>query len=128
MAMTLSSGFDTNQGLELALSLVENPHMEERIRRCKEYCESGKSFSESLLTTGIFDKIYASMITIASRTGAMDQMMKRISDEYEKDIDRQISHFLSILEPALIILLAVVVGMILIAFLLPLVGIMSSIG
>ena len=128
MSMALYSGLDTTQGLDFALKLVDNPHMEERIRRCKKFCETGKSFSESILAACIFDKIYASMISIGTLTGSMDTIMERIATEYEERIDEQISKFIATLEPTLIIILSVIIGFILISFLLPLLGIMSSIG
>lgn len=128
MALALSSGLDTDQGLDFALELVDNPYMKNRISFCKKECEYGKSFSEALHDADIFEKIYASRITISAKTGTMDQMMNTVCSEYKDAIDRRIGHFLSILEPSLIILLSVIIGLILVAFLLPLVGIMSSIG
>lgn len=128
MTLALSSGLDTSQGIELALQLVDNPHMAKRIRRCQELMESGTGFSESILSAGIFSRIYASLITIGFKTGSMDQVMDKIAKEYEDEIDYQIGHFISILEPSLVIILSVLIGIILISFLLPLLGIMTSIG
>ena len=128
MALSLNSGLDTDQGLDLAINLVDNSYMKKNILHCKEECENGKSFSDALHDSGIFDKIYASRITIAARTGSMDRMMYTVSSEYADAIDKQINHFLSILEPSLIILLSVIIGLIMVGFLLPLVGIMTSIG
>ncbi len=68
------------------------------------------------------------MITIAFRTGSMDEVMHQISEEYEEETDRQIAGFISVLEPTLVIILSIFIGLILISFLLPLIGIMSSIG
>ena len=76
----------------------------------------------------IFDKIYVSMLTISFRTGLLDETMQKISEKYEEAVDKQISRFISVLEPTLVIILSVFVGLILISFLLPLIGIMSSIG
>lgn len=128
MTLALSSGLDTTQGMDLALQLVDNAVMEERIQHCKELMESGNSFSDSILDSKIFSNIYASMITIGFRTGSMDRVMNKISKEYEDDIDYQINHFMAVLEPALVIVLSVMIGLILISFLLPLIGIMTSIG
>ena len=128
MSMTLSSGLDTNQGLDFAMRLVDNPHMEERIRRCRDFANSGQSFSSSIIAAGIFDKLYSSMITIAARTGSLEQTMDKLSKEYEAEIDRKIVHFITILEPTFIIILSITIGLILISFLLPLIGIMSGIG
>ena len=58
----------------------------------------------------------------------MDDVMKRISEAYEEDTDDQLSHLISVLEPTLVIILCIFIGLILISLLLPLLGIMSSIG
>ena len=127
MALALSSGLDTSQGMDLALQLVDNSIMAERIRKCKKMMEDGDSFSNSILEAGIFRNINASMITIGYKTGELDRIMEKISEEYENDIDYQINHFISILEPTLVIILSVMIGLILVSFLFPLIGIMNSI-
>ena len=119
MALALSSGLDTDQGLMLAEQLV---------KKCRDLTASGRGFAEAVLTSGIFSKIYTSMITIGFRTGSMDEVMHQISEEYEEETDKQIAKFISVLEPTLVIILSIFIGLILISFLLPLIGIMSSIG
>lgn len=128
MALALSSGLDTDQGLTLAEQLVDNPFMAARIKKCRDLTAAGEGFAEAILASDIFSKIYASMITIGFKTGSMDEVMRKISEEYEEENDRQISKFISVLEPTLVIILSVFIGLILISFLLPLIGIMSSIG
>lgn len=126
--LALSSGLDTNVGLSLAGELVNNPHMQAHIDKCRESLQHGESFERALLLSGIFSQMYASWIAIGYRTGDMDQVMERISNAYEEETDAKISHMLSLLEPALVIILCLFVGLILISFLLPLLGILSSIG
>lgn len=128
MYLALASGLDTDQGLTLAKQLVNNPYMEAKIERCQEHIRHGENFSNALLLSGIFSKIYASWITIGSKTGSMDDVMQRIGAAYEAESENQMDHFLSILEPSLVIILSLFIGLILISFLLPLLGIMSSIG
>jgi len=128
MYLALASGLDTNQGLELAEILVENSYMEKRIQQCKDYIQKGESFSNALLLSGCFSEMYASLINIGYKTSAMDDVMLRISEEYEKETDHTLRHFIAILEPSLIIILSFFIGLILVSFLLPLLGIMSSIG
>ena len=128
MFLALSSGLDTTQGLELALRLVNNPHMAKRIQHCKDRMDSGSGFLDAILASGIFNRTYSSLLTIGFRTGSMDSIMDQISQKYEEETDNEINRFLSLLEPSLVIFLSVLIGLILISFLLPLVGIMSSIG
>ena len=128
MFLALASGLDTDRGLELAGMLVNNPHMQVKIDKCREHITHGANFAEALLLSGIFSKMYSSWISIGYKTGSMDEIMKKICTAYETETDEKINHFISILEPALVIILCLFIGMILVSFLLPLIGIMSSIG
>lgn len=128
MTMAISSGLDTSQGLDMAERLVDNPYMKERISKCKELVEEGFSFSDAILSTKIFTKTYATLLNIGFRTGSLETVMNRIFEEYEDNIDYEINRFVSRLEPALVIVLSVIIGFILLSFLLPLIGIMASIG
>lgn len=128
MYLALASGLDTDQGLELAYELVDNPYMQEKINKCREHIRHGENFSNSLLLSGIFSRTYASMITIGYKTGAMDEVMEKVGNAYEKEVEDRINRFISVLEPTLVIILSLFIGLILISFLLPLLGIMSGIG
>lgn len=128
MQLALASGLDTDKGLDLAYELVGNPHMQDKIARCKDHIKHGMMFEEALKETGIFTKSYFSMISIGYRTGDMESVMSRISDAYEEETDERIHSIISTIEPTLVIVLCFFVGLILISFLLPLLGIMQSIG
>lgn len=128
MFLALSSGLDTDHGLELANKLVNNPYLSIKIEECKKNISNGETFSEALLHSCIFSKLYSSWIAIGSKTGSMDNIMKHICKSYENETDLKLTRFISILEPALIIILCIFIGFILVSFLLPLLGIISSIG
>lgn len=128
MYLALASGLDTDQGFELAQELVSNSCTEEQIRHCRKLIKDGESFSKALLLSGIFSRMYSSIITIGYKTSAMDDVMYNISKAYERETDEKLQHLISILEPTLIIILSFFIGLILVSFLLPLLGIMSSIG
>lgn len=128
MYLALSSGLDTDQGFDLAEDLSDNQILKARILECRKLMKSGKGFSESILEAGLFSKTYSSMITIGYKTSAMDSVMLNISEAYEKETSNKLQNFIAILEPTLIIILSFFIGLILISFLIPLLGIMSSIG
>lgn len=128
MYLALASGLDTDQGLGLAESLVGNYYAAKQIRQCRELIRSGESFATALLSSSLFSKMYSSIISIGYKTSAMDDVMLRISKAYENETDDHMRRFISVLEPTLIIILSFFIGLILISFLLPLLGIMSSIG
>ncbi len=127
ISMAVSSGLDTSQGLELAERLSSNPYMKVRIQKCKELIEEGFSFSDAVLATKIFTRTYASLLNIGFRTGSLENVMNRIVKEYEDRIDYELHSVVSRLEPALVILLTVIIGFVLLSFLLPVMGIMVNI-
>jgi type IV pilus assembly protein PilC len=102
--------------------------MEAAIRRCKELIKDGEGFSKALLLSGCFSEMHSSMISIGYKTSAMDDVMLNISKAYEDETDEKLQRLVSVLEPTLIIILSFFIGLILVSFLLPLLGIMSSIG
>ena len=128
MALTLGSGLDTYNSLDLVYDLVDNTLMQEKISACRRAIETGSNFSDALLQAEIFSNLYSQMVAIGFKTGSIDIVMQKIAINYEKETDRKIHSIISILEPSLVIFLSIIVGMILLSVILPLMGIMSSIG
>ena len=128
LAMNLKSGTDTYTGVGLLANLVENPRLEAKIIACRDAISAGANFSDALQDANIFSSLYSRMISVGFRTGSIDTVMDRIAYQYEKEIDDRIRHLIAILEPTLVIILSLIVGMILLSVILPLMGIMSSIG
>lgn len=69
MFLALSSGLDTDRGLYLAQALVNNPVLDSKISDCRKNISNGETFSEALLHSNIFSKMYSSWIAIGSKTG-----------------------------------------------------------
>ena len=128
MAMTLASGLDVDQSLDMATKLVDNPNTHAQIARCKELMLEGDSFSTALVKSDIFTGVYARMISVGFKTGSVDVIMKRISDMYDEEIQNRISGIISVLEPTLVAVLSTIMGMILLSVMMPLMGIMTSMG
>ena len=128
LAMTLSSGLDTYNSLDMVSALVENKAMQQKIADCKKYIEDGDNFSEALTKSAIFSNLYSRMVSVGFRTGSIDLVMEKISENYDKETDKKLQSIISILEPTLVIILSLIVGLILLSVILPLMGIMSSIG
>lgn len=128
MALMLSSGLDTDQALDMVYKLVDNEYIRAKITLCKNHIDGGASFSDSLVKSDIFTSIYARMVTVGFKTGSVDTVMQKIAERYEEEIDTQIGNIISVIEPTLVAVLSIIVGMILLSVMLPLMGIMSSIG
>ncbi|WP_026524109.1 type II secretion system F family protein [Butyrivibrio sp. MB2005] len=128
MVLTLSSGMDTYEGLRLVSNLVDSESMSAKIDTCRSLIANGSSFPEALQASGILNRFYSRMVSIGFTTGSMDVVMKQIANRYAEETQRKMYAFIAVLEPTLVIILSLVVGMILLSVILPLMGIMSSIG
>lgn len=128
MVLTLSSGMDTFESLRLANNLVENKKMNIKIDECIDGIANGMSFPEAIKSSMLFNQFYSKMIEVAFSTGSIDIVMKQIAERYRLETTRRMSNLISVLEPTLVIILSVIVGMILLSVILPLMGIMSNIG
>jgi len=128
LAMTLSSGLDTFNSLDMVSALVEHKEIQKKISTCKNRIKKGDNLSEALSKSEIFSNLYSRMVAVGFRTGSVDLVMKKISENYEKETDKKLQSIISVLEPTLVIILSLIVGLILLSVILPLMGIMSSIG
>lgn len=128
MALMLSSGMDLDTALEMVPAVLENPYLGKKVERCRQLMAQGSSFSEAVSKAEIFPALFAKMLHVGAKTGSTDAVLHRLADLYEEEMDEALERVVSLVEPVLIAVLSVVVGVILISVMLPLVGVMSSIG
>ena len=102
--------------------------MKQRISKCRELMMKGESIDRALTESRIFSGIYGKMVSVGMRTGSVDQVMSKIAGEYEEDVVQNLQQKVSVIEPTLVAVLSVLVGLILISVMLPLMNIMSSLG
>lgn len=128
LSMTLSSGLNIDESLEMSQKLVKNPVINSRIADCQSKMQEGESFANAVVETGIFTSVYSRMIAIGFKTGHVDSVMEDIAEKSEESLDAQIEKSISRFEPTLVIIMSVIVGLILLSVMLPLMGIMTAIG
>ena len=121
MYLSYQSGMDTYHSLDMIKEIVENEEMAKKIERCKAQMQGQADLPEALASAEIFSNLYSRMVSV-------DVVMLQIASHYEEETDRQLSRIVSIIEPTLVIILSLIVGVILLSVLLPLMGIMASIG
>ena len=126
--LCISSGLDLDQSLELTEKLVTHSQMKQRIAKCRELMLEGNGFDQAMTQSGIFSRLYGKMISVGIRTGSMDQVMKKIAEEYKEEVIQNLQQKVSVVEPTLVAVLSVLAGVILISVMLPLMSIMSGLG
>jgi type IV pilus assembly protein PilC len=128
MSLTLSSGLDTDESLKMTGELTDHPVIQKKIAKCREQLEAGVGFSEAITSSELFNNTQNRMIKIGMKAGTLDQVMENVSNQCSDETDRKIQHLLSVLEPTLVAILAIIVGVMLLSIMLPLMGIMANMG
>ena len=128
MAMTLASGLDTEESLDMVERITENPVMLGRIAKCREYIKNGDLFVDAVAKAEIFGSMYCRMLSIGFKTGTADTVMDEIARRSEEEVDENIESVINKVEPTLVIIMSVIVGVILLSVMLPLMSIMTTIG
>ena len=128
MAMTLASGLDTDESLNMVERITENPVMLGRIKKCRELMSSGELFVDAISKAEIFPAIYCRMLSIGFKTGTADSVMEEVARRSEVEVNEDIESIINKVEPTLVIIMSLIVGLILLAVMLPLMSIMTSIG
>lgn len=128
MAMTLASGLDTDESLDMVERITENPVMLGRIKKCRELMASGELFVDAISKAEIFPSLYCRMLSIGFKTGTADSVMEEIARRSEVEVNEDIESIINKVEPTLVIIMSLIVGLILLSVMLPLMSIMTSIG
>ncbi|MFY3792777.1 type II secretion system F family protein [Ureibacillus sp. MALMAid1270] len=120
---TLSSLFSSAVPILNALSIAErvvgNPVVGKVVLEARTSLEKGSSLTEPLQKSWLFPPLVTSMTSIGESTGSLDYMLEKIADFYEAEVDRAVDTLKSLIEPIMILILAVVVGFIVAAIMLP---------
>lgn len=127
-AILIKSGMPLVEGLELIIPLMENKSVEKALLGVAQSVQEGKSLSDALKNTGLFPDLFVKMIELGTKTGALDVMLDKTADIYERELNRSLHRLTVSIEPTLVIILSLIVGAILLLVMLPLINIMSSIG
>lgn len=131
MSRTLSSLYASSvpvlQSLTIVEEVVGNKVIGKYIRKSGESLRQGNSLSEPFKKAWVFPPLVTQMIAVGEETGSLDQMLAKIADFYEMDVDNTVDRLKSLIEPLLIVFLAGVVGLIVMAIILPMFTLYSSV-
>lgn len=127
LSTLISSGVPILDGLDICARTSGNKIIENAIREARTSISQGKTISEPLKQLKVFPSMVVQMISVGESTGALDQMLGKIADFYEEEVDAAVAALTSLMEPMLMVFIGVVVGGILIAMYLPIFSIASTI-
>src|SRR5260221_8410997 len=124
----VSSGVPILQALTIVKETSGNVIIGSAVGAVHESVKEGETITAPLEASNVFPPMVISMVDVGEETGALPEMLLKIADNYDEEVDNAVSAMTSLLEPIMIIFLAVVVGSIVIAMFLPLITLMDKMG
>jgi general secretion pathway protein F len=115
----LKSGVPALTSFDIVKNVVNNMVIAKAIEEARENIREGESISEPLKRSGHFPSVVTHMIAIGEKSGDLEEMLLRVSDAYDNEVETAMARMTSLIEPVIIILMGLVVGIIVIAILLP---------
>ena len=122
----VSSGVPILQALTIVKETAGNVVIANAITSVHESVKEGETITAPLEGSGVFPPMVVSMVDVGEQTGALPEMLLRIADNYDEEVDNSVSAMTSLLEPIMIVFLAVIVGSIVIAMFLPLIAMIGQ--
>ena len=122
----LASGVPILEALDIVAGTAGNSVVESGLRRVREKLSEGKTMAQPLSEIPVFPPMVVQMISIGEATGSMDTMLNKIADFYDDEVDNVVTALMSLLEPVIMVGLAVVLGGLVIAMYLPVFEIAAS--
>lgn len=124
----ISSGVPILQSLTIVRETTGNVIIANAVAAVHESVKEGETITQPLEASKAFPPMVISMVDVGEQTGALPEMLMKIADNYDEEVDNAVSAMTSLLEPIMIVFLAVIVGSIVIALFLPLIVLMDKLG
>ena len=122
----VSSGVPILQALTIVKETAGNVIIGNAVTGVHESVKEGETITAPLEASGVFPPMVVSMVDVGEQTGALPEMLLKIADNYDEEVDNAVSAMTSLLEPIMIVFLAVIVGSIVIAMFLPLIAMITN--
>jgi type IV pilus assembly protein PilC len=123
----ISSGVSILDGLEITAKTAGNRVISDAIMASRSSIAGGDTIAAPLQKSNVFPPMVISMIAVGEQTGGLDEMLSKIADFYDEEVDAAVSNLLSLLEPVMIVFLGVVVGGMVVAMYLPIFDMINAV-
>ncbi|MHB1680088.1 MAG: type II secretion system F family protein [bacterium] len=119
LSTMVESGVPILSALGIVSKISGNKIIEESLMKAKEDVASGSPLSTAINKTGLFPPLVVQMIMVGEKTGNLDAMLAKVADYYDEEVDNAVTNLTAMMEPALIVFLGIVVGILVVAMYLP---------
>ena len=123
----VSSGVSILEGLQITARTAGNRVVHDAVMKSRASISAGATISEPLKESGVFPPMVVQMINVGEQTGGLDEMLTKIADFYDEEVDAAVSGLLAMMEPMMIVFLGVVVGGMVVAMYLPIFDMINAV-
>ena len=124
----VASGVSILRGLEVTARTAGNRVIHDAVMKSRAMIAGGATIAQPLEESGAFTPMVVRMVEVGEQTGALDDMLARIADFYEQEVDTALEAVIAMVEPVMIVVLGVVVGGIIVSMYLPIFGMITAVG
>ncbi len=128
MSMMITAGINPEDALEYSLTLISNKKLRGSVNDCLSRVQRGENFADAIGASGMLPKTYSRSLKIAYNSGAFDVMWRKISARCNEEAQSTAAGIISVVEPIIVVIMAVMIGAVLLTVMLPLMNIMSALG
>lgn len=128
LAMLLRSGIGVAQSVRMTSATILNAKIKSLVLKAADSIEKGDTLKNALVSLGFFPELLLRILAVAESTGHTDDMLDRAAIIMEEELDAKLARLTTVLEPALILVLSIIIGIVLISVILPVARIMNAVG
>ena len=127
LALGQKSGLTPETSLALATQMISHPLVLERLQKAADLLNTGCTFSDALKESGLFGGMEIRLIVVAFQSGTADEAFADLSSRYQNNASALITRVISVIEPTIVIILSLLVGLVLLSVMMPLLGVLADI-
>ena len=128
LATLLGGGIPLVNALEIAARSMNNRYIARELDDVGREVREGESFARAMLARGVFPDVAIKMVEVGEQTGALQEMLNSLADFYDEEIETEVSRFITLVEPMLLIVMGVVIAIVVLALYMPLFELSSVMG
>jgi type IV pilus assembly protein PilC len=128
LATLLGGGIPLVNALEIAVRAMGNRYLARELDDVRVRVQEGDSFAHALLTREVVPDVAVKMVEVGESTGALQEMLNSLADFYDEEIETEVSRFITLVEPVLLVVMGVVIAIVVLALYMPLFELSSVVG
>jgi type IV pilus assembly protein PilC len=128
LATLLAGGIPLVNALEIGVRSMNNRFMARELEDVGRRVREGEGFARALLAHGVFPDVAVKMVEVGEQTGALQDMLNSLADFYDEEIETEVGRYITLIEPALLVMMGIVIAVVVLALYLPLFELSSVMG